>query len=97
MKELMEHGLNEFILMVFNTEKIYKYYVEILKDDKLSGQKFTAENFYNCLKNHFYQDFYANRITRNLLAFNGDITQYETFKEFEEHIKDDRENIEKWG
>ena len=39
MDKIMEHGLNEFILMVFNTEKIYKEYLEIIKLDKLSRQK----------------------------------------------------------
>ena len=93
MDELIEHGLNEFTLMVFNTEKIYKYYKEILKLDKMSGQKFTTENYYNCLKNKFYQEFYKNKITRNLLAFNGDITQYKKFQEFAEIVKDDIENL----
>lgn len=39
MEKEIEHGLNEFFLMVFNIEKIYKEYLEILKLDKLSRQE----------------------------------------------------------
>ena len=38
MDELIEHGINEFILMVFNTQRMYKEYKNIIKLDKLSRQ-----------------------------------------------------------
>lgn len=86
--EAIEWGLNEFILHTLNTKEIWEYYINLIKTHK---DNFTALNYYNCLRNRFYQYWADNHITRNLLAFNGDITQFEKFKEFEYHIKTDIE------
>lgn len=89
MEKEIEHGINEFILMTFNTKKIYDYYKEVLQLNRQIKKKFTAMEFYNCIKNKFYTEFYANKITRNLLAFNGDLTQFERFKDFENRVLND--------
>lgn len=81
-------GINEFILHTLNVKEIWQYYIDLIKTHK---DNFTTLNYYNCIKNHFYEYWYKNNITRNLLAFNGDITQFEQFKVFETHIKNDIE------
>lgn len=84
--EEMEHGLNEFILLVLNNASIYHYYIELIKE---YGNKFTSLQYYNCLKNKFYWNFYNDKIASVLLAFNGDVTQFEKWQEWEDILQDD--------
>ena len=46
MEKEIEHGINEFILMTFNTKKIYDYYKELLQINRQIKKKFTAIEFY---------------------------------------------------
>jgi hypothetical protein len=85
-KDMMEWALNEFTLHVLNFREIWEKYIELIK---MYGNNITPLQYYNCLKNEFYGHWLSNNITSNLLAFNGNITQFEHFKEFVNILNDD--------
>lgn len=91
--EQMEKMLEELAIHIRDIQEMRTFCEELAVFKMQVGNQFTAQNYFNCIRMQKYEYLRRDDILKNLLAFNGDITQFENFKKVEKELEK-LENIE---
>ena len=85
--EQIEMLIEELAIHIEDIRELHEYCKELAKFKKQYDSKFTIQNYFNCIRNEKYEYLRHDDILKNILAFNGDITQFKNYKKLENAIK----------